>query len=158
MTDRESLVLCSYYLDNPALRRFHAIIRPEQFQEPGTSMLFTVLQKYHQEYGRMPTHQEAEMEVRDYRGPKQHEEDSALELLGRYEAERAVAAPEPRWLERQVSPGTSCHQSTRQKRLYRAAWYEPNSEPQWPLRSQWAGQKGRVTARSKLGSRGPRSS
>jgi len=56
MTDRESLVLCSYYLDNPALRRFHAIIRPEQFQEPGTSMLFTVLQKYHQEYGRMPTY------------------------------------------------------------------------------------------------------
>src|SRR5664279_926931 len=95
MTDRESLVLCSYYLDNPALRRFHAIIRPEQFQEPGTSMLFTVLQKYHQEYGRMPTHQEAEMEVRDYRGPKQHEEDSALELLGRYEAERGAAAPEP---------------------------------------------------------------
>ena len=69
MIDRESLVLCSYYLDNPALRRFHAIIRPEQFQEPGTSMLFTVLQKYHQEYGRMPTYQEAEMEVRDYRGP-----------------------------------------------------------------------------------------
>jgi replicative DNA helicase len=103
MTDRESLVLCSYYLDNPALRRFHAIIRPEQFQEPGTSMLFTVLQNYHQEYGRMPTHQEAEMEVRDYRGPKQHEEDSALELLGRYEAERAAAAPEPRWLERQAS-------------------------------------------------------
>src|ERR1035437_3380346 len=79
MIDRESLVLCSYYLDNPALRRFHAIIRPEQFQEPGTSMLFTVLQKYHQEYGRMPTHQEAETEVRDYRGPKQHEEDSALD-------------------------------------------------------------------------------
>ena len=103
MIDRESLVLCSYYLDNPALRRFHAIIRPEQFQESGTSMLFTVLQKYHQEYGRMPTYQEAEMEVRDYRGPKQHEEDSALELLGRYEAERAVAAPEPRWLERQAS-------------------------------------------------------
>src|SRR5450756_1282497 len=103
MTDRESLVLCSYYLDNPALRRFHAIIRPEQFQGPGTSMLFTVLQNYHQEYGRMPTHQEAEMEVRDYRGPKQHEEDSALELLGRYEAERAAAAPEPRWLERQAS-------------------------------------------------------
>jgi hypothetical protein len=103
MIDRESLVLCSYYLDNPALRRFHAIIRPEHFQEPGTSMLFTVLQRYHQEYGRMPTHQEAEMEVRDYRGPKQHEEDSALALLGRYEAERAVAAPEPRWLERQAS-------------------------------------------------------
>src|SRR5665647_470756 len=103
MTDRESLVLCSYYLDNPALRRFHAIIRPEQFQEPGTSMLLTVLQTYHQEYGRMPTHQEAEMEVRDYRGPKQHEEDSALELLGCYEAERASAAPEPRWLERQAS-------------------------------------------------------
>ena len=41
--------------------------------------------------------------MRDYRGPKQHEEDSALALLGRYEAERAVAAPEPRWLERQVS-------------------------------------------------------
>ena len=69
MIDRESLVLRSYYLDNPALRPFHAIIRPEQFQEPGRSMLFTVLQKYHQEYGRMPTHQEAEMEVRDYRGP-----------------------------------------------------------------------------------------
>jgi replicative DNA helicase len=103
MIDRESLVLGSYYLDNPALRPFHAIIRPEQFQEPGTSMLFTVLQKYHQEYGRMPTHQEAEMEVRDYRGPKQHEEDCALELLGRYEAERAAAAPEPRWLERQAS-------------------------------------------------------
>ena len=51
----------------------------------------------------MPTHQEAEMEVRDYRGPKQHEEDCALELLGRYEAERAAAAPEPRWLERQAS-------------------------------------------------------
>src|SRR5450759_2739495 len=64
MIDRESLVLCSYYLDNPALRRFDAIIRPEHFQEPGRSMLFTVLQKYHQEYGRMPTHQEAEMEVR----------------------------------------------------------------------------------------------
>jgi len=103
MIDRESLVLCSYYLDNPALRRFHATIRPEQFQGPGTSMLFTVLQNYHQEYGRMPTHQEAEMEVRDYRGPKQHEEDSALELLGRYEAERGAAAPEPRWLERQAS-------------------------------------------------------
>src|SRR5450759_1463424 len=98
MTDRESLVLCSYYLDNPALRRFHAIIRPEQFQEPGTSMLFTVLQKYHQEYGRMPTHQEAEMEVRDYRGPKQHDADSALELLGRYAAERGAAATEPRSL------------------------------------------------------------
>jgi hypothetical protein len=41
MIDRESLVLRSYYLDNPALRPFHAIIRPEQFQEPGTSMLFT---------------------------------------------------------------------------------------------------------------------
>src|ERR1019366_9993461 len=40
MTDRESLKLCTYYLDNPALRRFQAIIRPEQFQEPGTSMLF----------------------------------------------------------------------------------------------------------------------
>src|ERR1035441_874011 len=82
---------------------YTTIIRPEQFQEPGRSMLFTVLQKYHQEYGRMPTHQEAEMEVRDYRGPKQHEEDSALELLGRYEAERTDAAPEPRWLERQAS-------------------------------------------------------
>src|ERR1039458_2301143 len=103
MIDRESLVLRSYYFDNPALRPFHAIIRPEQFQEPGTSMLLTVLQKYHQEYGRMPTHQEAEMEVRDYRGPKQHEEDCALELLGRYEAERSAAAPEPRWLERQAS-------------------------------------------------------
>ena len=103
MIDRESLVLCSYYLDNPALRRFHAIIRPEQFQGPGTSMLFTVLQKYHQEYGRMPTHQEAEMEVRDYRGPKQYEEDSALESLGRYEAERGAPPPEPRWLERQAS-------------------------------------------------------
>src|ERR1035437_9094388 len=95
MTDRESLVLCSYYLDNPALRRFQAIIRPEQFQEPGTSMLFTVLQNYHQEYGRMPTHQEAEMEVRDYRGPKQHEEVSALELLGRYEAEGGAGAAGP---------------------------------------------------------------
>src|ERR1035437_1266879 len=103
MTRRESLVLCSYYLDNPALRRFHAIIRPEQFQETGTSMLFTVVQKYRQEYGRMPTHQEAEMEVRDYRGPKQPEEGSALELLGRYEAERAAAAPEPRWLARPAS-------------------------------------------------------
>src|ERR1017187_6788959 len=103
MIDRESLVLRSYYLDNPALRRFHAIIRPEQLREPGTSMLFTVLQKYHQEYGRMPTHQEAAMEVRDYRGPKQHEEDCPLELLGRYEAERAAAAPEPRWLEQQAS-------------------------------------------------------
>src|ERR1035438_10398371 len=54
MTDRESLVLCSYYLDNPALRRFDAIIRPEQFQEPGTSMLFTVLQKYHRSTGACP--------------------------------------------------------------------------------------------------------
>src|ERR1019366_7168969 len=103
MIDRESLVLRSYYLDNSALRPFHAILRPEQFQEPGRSMLFTVLQKYHQEHGRMPTHQEAEMEVRDYRGPKQHEEGCGLELLGSYGAERAAAAPEPRWLERQLS-------------------------------------------------------
>src|ERR1019366_1645459 len=103
MIDRESLVLRSYYLDNPALRPFHAIIRPEQFQEPGRSMLFTVLQKYHQEDGRMPTHQAAEMEVHDYRSQKHQGGDCALKVLGRNEAERTAAAPEPRWLERQAS-------------------------------------------------------
>ena len=101
MTDRETLVLRSYYCNHPALRRFLDILRPDHFREPGSNMLFTVLQHYYREYGRTPGLEEATLDLRAYRGPKQHEEDSALELLKRCEAERS-AEPEPRWLERQV--------------------------------------------------------
>jgi len=64
-------------------------------------MLFTVLQHYYREYRRMPSLEEATLDLREYRGPKQYEEDAALKLLNRFEAERS-ANPEPRWLERQT--------------------------------------------------------
>jgi replicative DNA helicase len=47
MTDRETLVLRSYYCNHPALRRFLDILRPDHFREPGSNMLFTVLQHYY---------------------------------------------------------------------------------------------------------------
>ena len=114
--DRETLVLRSYFLDHPAMRRFRGILRPEQFEIEGGNMLFSVLRHYFQEYGRMPSPEEAVLEVRDYRGPKQTDETAALALLDRFATEKD-ASPEPRWLRRQPPTHRRCRNRPRRAGL-----------------------------------------
>jgi len=97
---REQIILRAYYRDDEALRRFHGLLKPEHFKEDGAPMLFEVLRNYRNEYNRVPSHEEMVIEIRDYHGPKQCEEDAALGLLNNIMSEQAP--PDPRWLERQA--------------------------------------------------------